>query len=134
MSDLLLHTPTRTARSLVGRLLRKLSLDFGRNDIESGLVPAPVYDDVGVFFGRLNVNAMHDLHRMDILVDPPVNIPAALGHVAAQTAQDALIGVGIRKDLDVKQLAQTLIVEGQDPVNDDDGRGAYASRLPRPRP
>ena len=53
-----------------------------------------------------------------VLLDHAVQTAAALLHVAYQTAQDALVGIGIHKDLVVEQGAQLRLHKGQDAFHD----------------
>ena len=107
----------------------KSFLNSCRNNIERGLVSAAVDDDIGIFFGGLYVNAVHDFNGAYVLIDNAVNISASLGYVAAQAAQDALVGIGIRKNLDVKKLAESLVVKGQNAIHNNDRCGANANRF-----
>ena len=61
------------------------------------------------------------MHRLDggqVLLDHAVQTASALLHVAYQTAQDALVGIGIHKDLVVEQGAQLRLHKGQDAFHD----------------
>ena len=63
---------------------------------------------------------MHRLDRRQILIDDVLEVAAALVHVAQHAAQDALVGVGLDENLDVKEVAQALVLEDQDALDDDD--------------
>ena len=54
-------------------------------------------------------------------MDDAVEGAAALLDVPHQTAQDALVGVGVHEDLIVEHGAQLRLHEGQDALHDEDG-------------
>ena len=61
---------------------------------------------------------MHGLDRGQVLVDDAVQAAAALLHVAHQTAQDALVGVGVHKNFVVEHGAQLRLHKGQNAFHD----------------
>lgn len=63
---------------------------------------------------------MHRLDRRQVLADDVLEVTAALVHIAQHAAQDALIGIGLDEDLEVEEIAQALILEDQDALDDDD--------------
>jgi len=109
--------------------LRELFLYSCRYYVKCSLVSAAVDDDICVFFGRFYVNTVHDFNGIYVLIDNTVNISATLGYVATETAQNSFISIGIRKDLDVKKFAKSLVVKGKDAVNDNDRCGTHACDL-----
>ena len=90
------------------------------HDVEGHVVEAAVDDDVGEGLRRLDVEVVHRLDRRQVLIDDVLEVAAALVHVAQHAAQDALVGVGLDENLDVKEVAQALVLEDQDALDDDD--------------
>lgn len=90
------------------------------HDVEGHIVEAAVDDDVGEILRRLDVEIVHRLDRRQVLADDVLEVTAALVHIAQHAAQDALIGIGLDEDLDVEEIAQALILEDQDALDDDD--------------
>lgn len=86
-----------------------------------GVLAAVGDDDVGVPLARLDEGLVHGLDGGEILMDDAVEGAAALLDVPHQTAQDALVGVGIHEDLIVEHGAQLRLHEGQDALHDEDG-------------
>ena len=72
---------------------------------------------------------MHRLYGFEVLLDDVLEVTAALVDVAQHTAQDALVGIGLDKDLDIKQIAQALILQDQDTLDDDDAARLDDRRL-----
>ena len=74
---------------------------------QSGAVLAAVGDDdVGVAFAGLHKGLVHGLDGGQVLGDDAVQTAATLLDVPQDAAQDALVGVGVHKDLVVEQLQQ----------------------------
>ena len=61
---------------------------------------------------------MHGLDSREVLRNDALKRPAAVTHIAQRTAQNAHVGVGLDKDLDVEQVAQRGILEDQDAFHD----------------
>ena len=74
---------------------------------------------------------MHGLHRGEILRDHRLHGAAALLHIAQRPAQNAHIGIGFHKNLNVQQLAQPGIVENQDTLHNDHLGGPDLQRFLR---
>ena len=66
---------------------------------------------------------MHGLDGGKVLGLNRLNSTAPFDDVATQAAQDAHIGVGIYKELDIAQVANFRLSENQDALKDDDGLG-----------
>ena len=64
---------------------------------------------------------MHGLDGGEVLVDNAVEGAAALLDVPHQTAQDALIGIGVYENFVVEHGAQLRLHEGKDAFHDEDG-------------
>ena len=86
---------------------------------------------VGVLLRRLHEFVVHGLHRADILVDHRLHAAPAVAHVAQNAACEAYIGVGIHKYLYIHQVAQLLVLEDQDSVDDYHLGGFHGHRLVR---
>ena len=86
-----------------------------------GVLAAVGDDDVSVALAGLNESLMHGLDGGEVLVDDAVEGAAALLDVPHQTAQDALVGVGVHEDLIVEHGAQLRLHEGEDAFHDEDG-------------
>ena len=54
---------------------------------------------------------------------------AAFHHIATDIAHQPDVGVGIHEDLQVHHVAQFLIVQGHDTLDDDDGLGIHMDGL-----
>ena len=63
-----------------------------------GVLAAVGHNDVCIALAGLYKGFVHGLDRGQVLVDDAVQAAAALLHVAHQTAQDALVGVGVHKN------------------------------------
>ena len=86
-----------------------------------GVLAAVGHDDVRVPLARLDESLVHGLDGGEILMDDAVEGAAALLDVPHQTAQNALVGVGVHEDLIVEHGAQLRLHEGQDALHDEDG-------------
>ena len=62
---------------------------------------------------------MHRLHRRGVLRDDRLHRAPALADVAQDTPRQPDVGVGVDVNLDVHQVAQLLVLEDQDAVDDD---------------
>lgn len=92
--------------------------DLCEQHIERHFVFAPFGDyHVGVTLARLNEAVVHGLDGGEILLYDRVNAPASLFNVAAQSAQDPHVGVGIDKYFYIKEVSQLLLVEDQDSLD-----------------
>ena len=83
-----------------------------------GVLAAVGHDDVGVALAGLHKSFMHGLDGGQVLLDHAVQTAAPLLDVPHQTAQDALVGVGVHKDLVVEHGAQLRLHKGQDALHD----------------
>ena len=72
---------------------------------------------------------MHYFNRVYILIYNAVNVTASLGNVSAKSAQNSLVGIRIRIDLNVEKLTEALVVERKDSINDNDGSGRKTCQL-----
>ena len=61
---------------------------------------------------------MHGLDRGQVLLNDAVQTAAPLLHVPHQTAQDALVCIGVHKDFVVEHGAQLRLHKGQDALHD----------------
>lgn len=86
-----------------------------------GVLAAVGDDDVRVALAGLNESLMHGLDGGEVLVDNAVEGAAALLDVPHQTAQDALIGIGVYENFVVEHGAQLRLHEGKDAFHDEDG-------------
>ena len=74
---------------------------------------------------------MHRLHRRGVLRDDRLHRASALADVAQDTPRQPDVGVGVDVNLDVHQVAQLLVFEDQDAVDDDHLRRFHAHALRR---
>jgi len=81
------------------------------------VVPAARHDDVRVAFARLDELEVHRLHGRQILFDYLVQRTAAVVGVALDAANESNVGVGIDENLDVAQLANSLVDEEQNSID-----------------
>src|SRR5262249_43020532 len=84
-----------------------------------GVEPTLWNNDVGVALGRLYELKMHRAHGVGILLDHGLERPPALVNISIQPANEPNIGIGIDKDLQVHQSAQSRVAEDQDSLEDD---------------
>ena len=89
----------------------------------NGIFAAFGNDEVGPALAGLHKLFVHGLHGGQILGDHTVQCAAALFHVPHNAAQDAHIGVGVHKDLDVHQVAQLLAGKNQNALYQNHRRG-----------
>ena len=93
-----------------------------------GVLAAVGDDDVRVPLARLDESLVHGLDGGEILMDDAVKGAAALLDVPHQTAQDALVGVGVHEDLIVEHGAQLRLHEGQDLILINKSETSYDDR------
>jgi len=96
------------------------------------VVTSSRHDHVGVPLARLDELQMHRLHGREILLDHVVERASAYMRVALDAPDEPHIGLGIDEHLHIAQLAQPLIDEQQNPVDDDDIGRLDARVLARP--
>ena len=77
-------------------------------------------DDVGKALAGLDELEVHGLHRAGIALDDPFHVLAALADVAGHDAHEAVVVVGIHENLDVHLVAELLVREDEDALDDDD--------------
>ena len=95
------------------------------HDIEGDAVVAALGDDeIGPALARLDELQVHRPHRLVVLLADLTEGAAARLHVAADAAEDADVGVGVDEDLDVEAIADPLVDEDQDALDDDDRASA----------
>ena len=86
-------------------------------------------DDVRILFARFDIGLVHRLDRCKILLHDRLQRALPLVDVAADAPQDADVRVGVHKDADVHQVAQPLIGQHQNPVDEQHGARRDAPRL-----
>ena len=79
---------------------------MGQHLHRSGVLAAVGYNDVCVALAGFHKSLVHGLDGGQVLIDDAVQTAAPLLHIPHQTAQDALVGVGVHIDLIVEQGAQ----------------------------
>ena len=95
------------------------------------VISAVEHDYIGKALCGLNKLLMHGLNRGEILVYNRFEIAPSLLHVAHDTAQYAHVGVGVDKNLYIKQLAKLGIVKYEDSLHYYYLRGLYLHSLVR---
>src|SRR5690625_4269820 len=83
------------------------------------VVPALGNDDIGVAFGGFDVEFVHRLDRVQVLVLDRLQGPPAVDDIAFDPSQQAHIGVGVDEELDVEQSADPRLGEDEDALDDD---------------
>ena len=91
---------------------------MGQHLHRSGVLAAVGHNDVCVALAGLYKGLVHGLDGGQVLIDDAVQTAAPLLHIPHQTAQDALVGVGVHIDLVVEQGAQLRLHKGQDAFHD----------------
>ena len=81
--------------------------------------PAFGDDDVGILFRRLDELLVHGFHGRRVLRNDRLHRTSAVADVAQDAPGQPDVGIGIDEDLDVHQVAQLLVLEDQNAVDDD---------------
>ena len=85
------------------------------DDVNGHLVMAALGDDdIGVSLGGLDELQVHRLHGFAVVLDGGFDGTAALGDVADDDAQHAVVVIGVYEDLDVHLVPQFLAGEDED--------------------
>lgn len=84
------------------------------------ILAALEHDEISIFFARLNELLVHGLDRCKILAKHGIEASPALCNVAADAADKADISVRIHKDLDIHLIAQGVVLEDQDTLDQND--------------
>mmetsp|Transcript_43711 Transcript_43711/g.137262 ORF Transcript_43711/g.137262 Transcript_43711/m.137262 type:complete len:251 (-) Transcript_43711:387-1139(-) len=63
---------------------------------------------------------VHGPHGAEVLVDDTRDVAATLAHVAQEPPDEARVGVGVHKDLNVEQISELVMREDEDPLDEDD--------------
>ena len=118
---------------------RKALLLQGRHDIElhhgygAGVVAAVGDDDVGKLLGGLYEFVVHGFEHVAVFGDEHFEGMAALGYVAHDDAQEALVGFGIYVNLQVHLVAQALVVERHNAFDDNHVARLHVNRFGQAR-
>ncbi len=99
------------------------------NQVHAHRIVALGNDDVRKTLARLHELQMHGPHRGQVLIHHGMRRTPALHDVAAQTADETQVGVGIHEDLQVHQGAQLGPLENQNALHHDDRLGLHAHGL-----
>ena len=83
------------------------------------------HDDIRPALAGLDILLVHRLYGGKVLADHRFQGAAALPDVPHDAAQDAFIGIGIHKNLDVHFVGQLRIGKDEDALHDDDLGGAH---------
>lgn len=97
--------------------------------MESYLLAALGDDEVCLAFARLDKLLVHGLDGCEVLAHHAVQSAAAGFDVADDATQNADVGVGVHKDLDVHQVAELLGCKNQDALHNNDGSRINGDRL-----
>src|SRR5579883_3238053 len=93
--------------------------DGGANQFDGDVVLAALrHDDVGVAFRRLDKGNVHRSDGGKILRDHTLHRPPTVAYIAQQPANEAQVSIGIHKDLDIEEVAQSRLHEEQDALDD----------------
>ena len=84
------------------------------------ILAALEHDEISIFFARLHELLVHGLDRCKILAKHGIEASPALCNVAADAADKADISVRIHKDLDIHLIAQGVVLEDQDTLDQND--------------
>lgn len=76
-------------------------------------------DDVGKFAAWLHILLVPGLYRGEVLGDNRLERPAPFLHIPQSTAEDADVGIRLHKDLNVKHIPESGVLENQDALYDD---------------
>lgn len=83
------------------------------------ILPAFQNDDVREFPAWLHILLVHGLYRGEVLGDNRLERPAPFLHIPQSTAEDADVGIRLHKDLNVKHIPESGVLENQDALYDD---------------
>src|SRR5690606_17186280 len=86
------------------------------------VAPALRHDQVGVLLRGLDVEVVHRLDRAAVLVDHALGAAPALGDVALEAADEALVGRRVDEHLEVEAAPHLRLVEHEDALDHDDRR------------
>src|SRR5687768_15844604 len=126
--------PTRLASWRSPARCGHAPLDLGDDHLDRDLVvPSARDDDVRVPLARLDELQMHRLDGRHVLVENLVEWTSALRYVPANPPDETDVRIGVDEHFDVAEVADTLIGEEQDPVDDDDVYWLNRRRLGAPR-
>ena len=94
--------------------------DFRGEDVDADIVlAAHGDDDVREAFGRLNEKFVHGFHEGAVVADGFVEATSAFDDIAADDADEAFVGIGVDKYLDVHRVAQFGVGEHEDALYDE---------------
>ena len=100
-------------------------------DIDHHGAGATRQDDVSGALGGFDELLVHRFHKGLVVSQHILPGTATLGDVAADDTHQALVTVGVDKHLDVHALAQFLVDQHHDALNDDDLGGMHIDDLLR---
>ena len=96
------------------------AFDVLAKDGDATLVLAALWNnEVGMALGGLDELLVHGLEHCQIAIDDHGNGTSAVDGVALNVADEALVGVGVDEYLQVHHVAQTLVDERHDDLDDD---------------
>ena len=95
------------------------------------IMPALGHDDVGVALAGLHKLLVHRLYSTEILGRDRLEAAPTLLDIAQDAANDAHIGVGVHKNLDVEQAQDLGILEDEDALDQQHLSGRDRDRLGR---
>jgi len=82
-------------------------MDNGLDNINSYLVMSVIgNNDIGIFLGRLYKLLVHWFKSSLVSVEHLLYISSALGGISFDTTNKTLIGIGMYKYLNIKQISQ----------------------------
>ena len=83
------------------------------------LRPPSKNDAVGKFAAWLHILLVHGFYRGEVLGDNRLERPAPFLHIPQSTAENADVGIRLHKDLNVKHIPESGVLENQDALYDD---------------
>ena len=96
-------------------------LDKFFQNIDGYRIRAALWNNqVGIRLGRLNMEVVHGLDDGLIAIDEVLNRASTFDDIAAQDTDEALVAVGIDKDLHVEDSTNRGIDKGHDAFEDDE--------------
>ena len=86
-------------------------------------------DDVREALGGLDEEFVHGFHEGSVVADGFVEAASAFDDIAADDADEAFVGVGVDKHLDIHRIAQFRICEHEDALHDEHFGGMHGDGL-----
>lgn len=96
----------------------------------AGLVVAsPGDDEIGILLRRFDELVVHRLEHLFVALQHLVNGSSTLHDIAADISDKTDVGISLYEDFQVHHIAQLLMVQRHDTLEDDDGFGFHMNSL-----